>query len=51
MQNKLFILLYLGFILCLVSIAITNIYLLGLSELICFPVAVKLFILNLKKQN
>jgi membrane protein implicated in regulation of membrane protease activity len=51
MQNKLFILLYLGFILCLISIITTNIYLLGLSELICFPIGIKLFIINFKNQN
>lgn len=51
MKNNLFIIMYIGFILCLVSIATTNIYLLGLSELIVIPTAIKLFILNFKKQN
>lgn len=51
MKNLLFIIMYIGFILCLVSIITTNIYMLGISELIVIPSAIKLFILNFKKQN
>lgn len=51
MKNLLFTFIYLGFILCLISIITTNIYMLGISELIVIPSAIKLFILNFKKQN
>jgi membrane protein implicated in regulation of membrane protease activity len=51
MKKNLSIIFILGFIICLISIAITNIYLLMLAELVCFPVGIKLFILNLKNQN
>jgi membrane protein implicated in regulation of membrane protease activity len=51
MKKNLSIIFILGFILALISIITTNIYLLGLSELICFPVGIKLFIINLKNQN
>jgi hypothetical protein len=49
MKNTLFTIMYIGFILCLVSIAITNIYMLGIAELLVIPSAIKLFILNYKK--
>lgn len=51
MKKNLFIIMYIGFILCLISIITTNIYMLGLSELIVIPSAIKLFLLNYKKQN
>jgi hypothetical protein len=51
MKKNLSIIFILGFIICLISIITTNIYLLGLSELVCFPIGIKLFILNLKNQS
>ena len=49
MKNTLFTIMYIGFILALVSIAITNIYMMGFAELLVIPSAIKLFILNYKK--
>jgi hypothetical protein len=51
MKNKLLTVLTIGLLLATISIILKNIYLLGISELITFPVAAKLFILNLKNQN
>lgn len=50
MTNKLFIVLTIGLLLAATSIVLKNMYLLGISELITFPVAAKLFILNLNKR-
>jgi hypothetical protein len=51
MKNLLSTILYLGCILAIISIAITNIYLLGLSEIICFPIIIRLLFLNFKNNN
>ena len=51
MKNILFTIFYIGCILALVSIALTNIYMLGIAELLAIPTAVKLIILNFKKQS
>lgn len=48
MQKKLFIILFIGFILLLISILTTNIYLLALCELIMLPTSIILIIKNFK---
>ena len=48
MQKKLFIILFIGFILLLISIVTTNIYLLGLCEFIIITTSTILIIKNFK---
>lgn len=51
MKNKLFALLVFALCIALLSILTRNIYLLGLSELICIPTSIVLFRMNLKQFN